>query len=95
MKKSQGWGVCDKKQLSLSHLKIHREMTKSTIAGWVEIIFKTAGINICRSKTHSCMSASSLKATVIGLSLESIWRRQRFRKSIWQKHNTPVANLAE
>ena len=74
-------------QLLLSHLKLHKEIQKSTLAGWVKIVLRNAGIDTSQFKTHSCRSAATSKAEAMGISLEgALKRRQWSGESTWEKH---------
>ena len=85
--RSNVWRDKGQNQLLLSHLKPHKEVQKSTIAGWVKIILKNAGIDTSLFKAHSCRAASTSKAKVMGLSLQEILKRGQWsRESTWQKH---------
>ena len=50
----------------------HRESKKPTIAGWVTIALKNAGLNITKFQACSCRSTSSSKKNAMGLSRKSI-----------------------
>lgn len=75
LRRSQEWRSGVKFQLLLSHIKPHNEVKQSTIAGWVKAVMRDAGIDISKFKAHSCRSASTSKAKVMGLSLDDILKR--------------------
>ena len=55
LKRFSSWSKKGQTQLLLSHLKPHKEIQKSTRAGWVKIVLRKAGIDTSQFKVHSCM----------------------------------------
>ena len=87
LSRSQSWRDKGQTHFLLSHLRPHKEVQKSTISGWVKLVLKNSGIDISHFKAHSCRSASTSKAKVMGLSLEDVLKRGQWSgKSTWQKH---------
>ena len=87
LKRSNSWREKGQTQLLLSHLKPHKEIQKSTLAGWVKIVLRKAGIDTSQFTAHSCRSAASSKAKAIGISLEGVLKRGQWSgESTWQKH---------
>ena len=93
--RTESWGKGGQTQLLLSHLLPHREVRSSTLANWVKITLKAAGIDISKYQAHSCRSASTSKAKVQGLSLSDILKRGQWSgESTWQKHyNREIENI--
>ena len=56
----------------LSHLKPHKGIKKPTLAGWVKIVLKKAGIDTSQLKAHLCRSATTSNAKAMGISLEGV-----------------------
>ena len=56
----------------LSHLKPYKEIKKPTLAGWVKIVLKKAGIDTSQLKAHLCRSATTSNAEAMGISLEGV-----------------------
>jgi len=94
LKRSALWRNQGQDQLLLSHLKPYKEVQSSTIANWVKLVLKKAGIDTSLYKAHSCRSASTSKAKVLGLSLKDILKRGQWSgKSTWQKYyNKEIIN---
>ena len=71
----------------LSHLKLSKEIQKFSLAGWVKIVPRKAGIDTSHFKTHSCRSAATSKAKEMGISLEEVLKREPWSGELkWQKH---------
>ena len=45
LKRFNSWREKGQSQLLLSHLKPHKEIQKTTLAGWVKIVLRKAGID--------------------------------------------------
>ena len=73
--RSAAWRTQGQNQLLLSHMKPCKEVQSSTIASWVKLELKMAEIDTSLHKTHSCRSASTSKAKVLGISLKYILKR--------------------
>ena len=87
LKRSNSWREKGQTQLLLSHLKLHKEIQKSTLAGWVKIVLRKAGVDTSQFKAHSCRSAATSKAKAMGISFEGVLNRGQWsRESTWQKH---------
>ena len=87
LKRSNSWREKGQTQLLLSHLKPHKEIQKSTLAGWVKIVLRKAGIDTSQFKAHSCRSAATSKSKAMGISLEGMSKKGQWSgESIWQKH---------
>ena len=87
LKRSYSWREKGQSQLLLNHLKPHKEIQKSTLAGWVKIVPRKAGIDTLQLKAHSCRSAATSKAKTMGISLEGVLKRGQWSgESTWQKH---------
>ena len=56
-----------KTQLLIGQIKPHKEVVKSTIAGWLKLLLKKSGINTKIFTAHSFRSASSSKASLGGI----------------------------
>ena len=61
------------KNFLLSHMRPSKEVQSSTIANWVKLVLKMAGIVTSLYKAHSCRSAS------MGISLKGILKRSMVR----------------
>ena len=86
LKRSTPWRDNGQTQLLLSHLRPHKEVKRSTIANWVKLVMSLSGIDVSVYKAHSCRSASTSKAKVLGLSLEDILKRGQWTNiSTWQR----------
>lgn len=86
LERSKSWRSDNQTQLLLSHLRPHNEVKTSTIANWVKLVLQRAGIDVKVFQAHSCRSASTSKAKVLGLSLEDILKRGQWtQSSTWQK----------
>ena len=75
LKRSNSWREKGKTQLLLSHLRTHKEIQKSTLAGWVKIVLRKAGIDTSQFKAHSCRSVATSKAKAMDISLEGVLKR--------------------
>ena len=75
LKRSNSWREKGQTQLLLSHLKPHKEIQKSTLAGWVKIVLRKAGIDTSQFKAHSCRSVATSKAKAMDISLEGVLKR--------------------
>ena len=64
LRRSAPWHTQGQNQLLLSHLKLYKEVQRSTIANWVKLVLKMAGIDASLYNAHSCRSASASKATL-------------------------------
>ena len=53
LKMSKSWREKGQTQLLLGHLKPHKEIQKSSLAGWVKIVLRKAGIDTSQFKVHS------------------------------------------
>ena len=75
--RSAPWRTQGQNQLLLSHMRLYKEVQSSTIANWVKLVLKTAGIDtsLYKYKAHSCRSASTSKAKVLGISFKGILKR--------------------
>ena len=92
LKRSSDWRKDDQKQLLLSHIRPHKEITKSTIARWIMCVLKMSGIDTTTFKAHSVRSAASSKAKAQGLSTKDILSRGNWSSdSTFQKfYNKPI-----
>jgi len=68
------------KQLLISLVQPYHGVTSSTISRWVVNMLDLCGIDTKIFKTHSARSASTSKASSVGISLSEIVKRGR-RKS--------------
>ena len=85
IKRSEGWRG-DKTQLILSYVAPHREVTSSTIARWIKKKLSLTGVDVERFKAHSTRSASTSKASVVGLTISDIMKRGSWSKeSTWKR----------
>ena len=84
-------------QLSVSFIKPHNAVDKSTVAGWVKQILIMSGINTDIFKPHSTRSASSSHARLSGLSLSDILKRGSWsNKTTWERfYNKPILTFEE
>ena len=91
---SAPWRAQGKNQLLLSHMKPFKEVQSSTIANWMKLVLKMAGIDTLLYKAHSCRSASTSRANVLGISLKYILKRGNWSgASTWQRHyNKKIVN---
>ena len=69
----------------LSHLKPHKEIKKSSLAGWVKIVLRKAGVDTSQFKVHSCRSAVTSKAEATSFSFE--WGVRKRAKSMAETFN--------
>ena len=64
----------------------HREVTSSTIARWIKEVLSLTRIDVKRFKAHSTRSASTSKASVLGLTISDILKGGSWSKeSTWEK----------
>ena len=83
------WHTQGQNQLYLSHIKLYKEVQSYTIVNWVKVVLKMAGIYTSLYKAHSCRSAPTSKAKVLGVSLKGQWSGA----STWQRHcNKEIVN---
>ena len=59
--RSAPWRTQGQNQLLLSHMRPYKEVQSSTIAHWVKLVLKMAGIDTSLYKAHSCRSVSTSK----------------------------------
>ena len=59
----------------------HHPATKDTIAGWVKTVVHLSGVDIDIYKPHSCHSASTSHAKLVGVPLEDILHQ--WKSSNW------------
>ena len=86
LERTAEWRTEGQNQLLLSHLSPHKEVKSSTISNWVKQVLKLSGIDVSKYQAHSCRSASTSKAKVLGLSVKEILERGRWSsKSTWQR----------
>ena len=86
LERTAEWRTEGQNQLLLSHLNPHKEVKSSTISNWVKQVLKLSGIDVSKYQAHSCRSASTSKAKVLGLSVKEILERGRWSsKSTWQR----------
>ena len=97
LRRSAPWRMQGQNQLLLSHLKPYKEVQSSTIANWVKLVLKMEGTDTSLYKAHSCRSALTSKAKVLGMSLKDILKRSQWPVvSTWQRHNNKeIANTRE
>ena len=97
VERSAPWRIQGQNQLLLSHMRPYKEVQSSTIANWVKLVLKMAGIDTSLYKAHSCRSASTSKAKVLGISLKDILKRGQWSgASTWQRHyNKEIVNTRE
>ena len=81
-----------KTQLLIGQIKPHKEVVKSTIAGWLKLLLKKSGINTKIFTAHSFRSASSSKASLGGISIQDILKTGNWtNSSVWQKfYHKPI-----
>ena len=81
-----------KKQLFIGQIKPHKEVEKATIAGWLKMLLKCAGIDTTIFKAHSYRAASSSKAKALGVPIEDILKTGNWtNSSTWQKfYHKPI-----
>ena len=72
LERSAPWRTQGQDQLLLSHMRPYNEAQSSTIANWLKLVLKMAGIDTSLYKDHSCRLASTSKAKVLGRSLKDI-----------------------
>ena len=64
------------KQLLLSHINPHREVSSSTISRWIKVTLELSGVTELGSFSgHSTRSASTSKADLSGLAVTDILNR--------------------
>ena len=84
---SAPWRTLGQDQLLLSHMRPYKEAQSPTIANWGKLVFKMVGIDTSLYMAHSCRSASTSKAKVLGISLKDILKRGQWSgASTWQRH---------
>ena len=59
-------------QLLLSYIQPFKPVSKDTIARWVKVILKSAGIDVKKYSAHSSSAASTLSSKAKGLSMQKI-----------------------
>ena len=83
--RSAPWRNQGQIQFLLSQVKPYKEVQSSTIANWVKLVLKMAGIDTSLCKAYSCRSASTSKAKVLSISLKDILKRGQWSgASTWQ-----------
>ena len=94
LERSAPWCTQRQDHLLLSHMRPYEEVQSSTIANWMKLVLKMAGIDTSHYKAHSCRSASTSKAKVLGISLKDILKRDQWSgASTWQRHyNKEIVN---
>ena len=67
------------------------------MANWVKLVLIMAGFDTSPYKVHSCRSASTSKAKVLGMSLKDILKRDQWLCALtWQRHcNKEIVNTKE
>ena len=81
-----------KTQLLIGQIKPHKEVVKSTIAGWLKLLLKKSGINTKIFTAHSFRSASSSKASLGGNILKTgNWTNSSVWQKFYQKPITPCS----
>ena len=85
--RSKEWRTENKKQLLLSHINPHREVSSSTISRWIKETSELSGVTELGSFSgHSTRSASTSKAELSGLAVSDILNRGSWsNESTWQK----------
>ena len=74
--RSKEWRTESKKQLLLSHINPHREVSSSTISRWIKETLELSGVTELGSFSgHSTRSASTSKADLSGLAVSDILNR--------------------
>ena len=86
-----------KTQVFIGQIKPHKEVVKSTIAGWLKLLLKKSGINTEIFKAHSFRCASSSKAHLAGVSIQDILKTGNWTNtSTWQKfYHKPINTAAK
>ena len=94
---SKSWRTSDKNQLFLSVINPRKEVTSSTISGWINQVLKESGIDTTKFTSHSTRSASSSKAKVMGLALKDILKRGNWsNESTWPRYyHKSIANPSQ
>ena len=70
---TKGWrSDCNKIQLLLSYIKLHKEVVPCTIAGWLVQMMNESGVDASEFRAHSTRGASTSKAKAKGLSCQEI-----------------------
>ena len=78
--------ISDSNNLFVTTKKPHKGASSETLARWIKDMLKLSGIDSGRYTAHSCRSASTSKASFLGLSIKTIlksasWKRvDTFRK---------------
>ena len=60
------------KKLLISYVKPHKEVSKDTVSRWIKDVLKSSGIDINTFTSHSCRSAASSKARIVGIHMSKI-----------------------
>ena len=65
----------------------HEEIRKSTLAGWVKIVLRKAGVYKSQFIAHSRRSVATSKAKAMSISLEGVLKRGQWSgEPKWKKH---------
>ena len=73
--------------LFLSYISPHKSVESSSISRWIKEVLEKAGIDTKTFKAHSTRSASTSKASSLGLSEKEILDRGIWSgKTSWQRH---------
>ena len=76
----------NEKQLLISFVKPHKAIATCSVARWLQIVMKEAGIDTDKYKAHSTRSASVSKARAMGLSAQEIMARANWaREATFQR----------
>ena len=70
----------DENQLFISTIKPHNKVTKATISRWIKTVMKAAGINTDIFKPHSTRSASTSKAQICDVPINSILKAASWKR---------------
>ena len=73
-RRSAAWSTQGQNKLLLNQLQPSKEVQSYTIVNWLKLLF-SAGIGTSLYKAHSCRSASTSKAKVLGMLLKNILKR--------------------
>ena len=57
-------------QLLVSYIKLHKAITRYTLARWTIRVLKMAGINTDKYASHSTLGAMASKARLLGISVK-------------------------
>ena len=84
----------DEKQLFISYVRPHRRVTTPTVARWIKLVMKTAGLDVSMFRPHSTRSAATSAAFQKGVSIADILKKADWARAttFHRYYNRPKVN---